>query len=140
MNFQENAQNPCYITIYTCLGMFIESSRHVGTMVCLLRRLGLLHDIVRFQLQNLQLQQHFSANIVQCLSTPVSGCSFACCLLVLVPSWQVKKIGSNYWCVFLHKTVVSRMPICMPASLCTQTTASGKSWTSMVSHKISFYT
>ena len=74
MNFQENAQNPCYITIYTCLGMFIESSRHVGTMVCLLRRLGLLHDIVRFQLQNLQLQQHFSANIVQCLSTPVSGC------------------------------------------------------------------
>ena len=60
------------MTIYTCLGMLIENLCHVGTMVCLLRRLGLLH--VGFQLQNLQLQQHFSANIVQCLSTPVSGC------------------------------------------------------------------
>ena len=52
--------------------MLIENLCHVGTMVCLLRRLGLLH--VGSRLQNLQLQQHFSANTAQYLSTPVSGC------------------------------------------------------------------
>ena len=88
------------MTIYTCLGMLIESLCHVGTMVCLLRRLGLLH--VGFQLQNLQLQQHFSANIVQCLSTPVSGCDAVWDVCIVRRYQRPIAVGNNLFALHVN--------------------------------------